>query len=270
MAFLDPSGGLRFTGRVGNLVAYKRKGSDKIVVRRAAGPSKKQHDTLPSMAANRRNTAEFGAVSMVQKAIRESLFHFRHLADAHFSNGLTPLCKRIQKADAVSAWGERLVPLSRHASMLQGINLQEAHTFDTVVRSPLDIHVEVEPVQVIVTVPRLRADLNLDLPLEWQQPVFRITLSVGIVGETVFRDGQYALSFSGVDRKLPVAASTEWCKVQDGYKGGELKVTWPDKALKGVTYVVGIGLEMGIPFTAGTADQVKGAGVAKILTAFGH
>ena len=58
MAKLD--GTIQFTGSLQNLSFYKMRGSDKIIVRKKGGPSRKQVKHSPNFENTRHNNSEFG------------------------------------------------------------------------------------------------------------------------------------------------------------------------------------------------------------------
>jgi hypothetical protein len=65
MAEMTP--GFSLVGSISNLSAYKRRGSDKIIVRTKGGPSKEQINRLPSFKGLRNRNKEFGGRSTTCK-----------------------------------------------------------------------------------------------------------------------------------------------------------------------------------------------------------
>jgi len=81
--------GLEITGSIGNLSAYKIRGSDKIIVRRKGRPKRKQVLNAKKFERTRENMKEFLGVGMAVRAIRAPLIHVKRLAEHNFTPTLT-------------------------------------------------------------------------------------------------------------------------------------------------------------------------------------
>ena len=104
-------GDIQFTGSLNNLSAYKMRGSDKIILRKKGGPTKKQIKHSKNFENTRRNNMEFGGRAMAAAAIKHCLHPFGFLADHNITATLNALLGAIQKMDTTSGWGKRHVLL---------------------------------------------------------------------------------------------------------------------------------------------------------------
>jgi len=99
--------GIQFEGSIGNISAYKQKGSDKVILRTKGGASKLKISTSPRFAIVRRYNSEWGACSKMGMAIRHATIGLRHLSDYNISSPLNAIIKAIQKIDTNGILGER-------------------------------------------------------------------------------------------------------------------------------------------------------------------
>jgi len=254
--------GIAFIGAIGNMTAYKMKGTDKIIVRSKGGASKAQIKHSPGFERTRENNTEFGGCSYASKAIRQVLFPVKHLADYNFTSTLTKLAKHIQLQDKVGDRGQRSILLSRHSYLLDGFQLNKKNTFDYVVRHPAGCFIERETGSAEIQLPALNPGFNLVAP--WQYPFFRFIITFGMVADVVCKESNYQ---SQEKLLLPTTAHTEWQPVKQDFEAQRIVLQIRDLAELDdtKTLLVGIGIEMGMPITNEVIDVVKYAGCAKIL-----
>ncbi|SEW44624.1 hypothetical protein [Chitinophaga arvensicola] len=256
------SGGITFTGKLGNLCAYKVKGSDKIIIRTKGGASKEQIKESPGFQRTRENNTEFAGCAYAAKAIRRQLFPLKHLADYNFTSTLTKLAKNIQLLDKVSDRGKRSIQLSHYGHLLEGFQLNQQNPFDSMLRHPVRCTVERETGSATITVPQLLPGLNLMLP--WQYSFFRIIAIIGLVGDITCKKEDY----SSIEKNgPPVTATTQWQSVTQPLDAQDLTLQLRDlhQLDDTKTILVGIGIEMGKPYSNKIIHPVKYAGAAKIL-----
>ncbi len=67
-------GNIQVTGSLDNLSFYKMRGSDKIIVRKKGGPTRKQVKKSPKFENTRRNNMEFGGRSRAVGYIKNALW----------------------------------------------------------------------------------------------------------------------------------------------------------------------------------------------------
>ena len=74
-----------FIGRLGNVTAYKLKGSNKTILRTVGGPGKERIEKDPGFEKTRQNNSEFGGCGKSIKFLRKATFPMQQLADYNFS-----------------------------------------------------------------------------------------------------------------------------------------------------------------------------------------
>src|SRR5687768_10428056 len=133
MAQLD--GVIQFTGSLQNLSAYKMRGSDKIIIRKKGGPTKKQIKYSPGFENTRLNNKEFGGRAVAAACIKHCLRPLMFLADYNITGPLNALLRPIQKMDTKSVRGTRHILLSEQPRLLEGFSLNRRYMFDSIVRT---------------------------------------------------------------------------------------------------------------------------------------
>jgi len=256
------SGGITFTGALGNLSAYKVKGSDKIIIRSKGGASKEQILHSPRFQRTRENNAEFGGCGYAGKAIRQVLFPLKHLADYNFTPTLNKLAKSIQLLDDVNDRGKRSILLSRYHYLLEGFQLNQKNPFDSMLRHPVRCEVERETGSATIALPQLLPGLNLMMP--WQYPFYRFVATLGLVEDISYKEDHYKSNEATLP---PVSAVTAWQSVKQSFEAQHMTLQLHDltKLDDTKTMLVGIGIEMGTPISSQVIDRAKYAGAAKIL-----
>ncbi len=95
---------------LGNLTAYRRRGSDKLILRRPGGPSKKQIMEDYNFDETRKNMSDFGACTKATKGLRDAILPLLHLGDPNFTGRLNQLFKKIQHMPSGTLRGARSIP----------------------------------------------------------------------------------------------------------------------------------------------------------------
>src|SRR5690349_21717637 len=98
---------IELVGPVGNLSFYKRRDSDKIIIRTKGGASKEKIKTAEGFWRVRRNIGEFGGRSTTTKHIRRAIDPLRFIADYNIFGPLNNLLKPIQELDTTNDKGKR-------------------------------------------------------------------------------------------------------------------------------------------------------------------
>lgn len=111
--------GIQFTGSLGNVSAYRMKGSDKIVLRTKGGPSRSQVASGKQFEVTRRNNSEFSRRAKGSAIVLRAMEPLRPLADHRISAALNALLKQIQVLDTTSAFGERDIFLRANRDCLK-------------------------------------------------------------------------------------------------------------------------------------------------------
>lgn len=261
MAILD-NNEIQFTGSFGKMTAYRMRGSDKIVVRRKGGPTKKQIRTSPKFKHTRLNNSEFSGAAQAAKSIRYTMMVPIHkLADHNFTPRLTGIFRSIQKQEEINSKGRRGVLLSGHRKLLEGFLLTRKNPFPNVVSNPLDTVIDRETKTAVIQLPRLIKGINLMLP--WRHPLYRFVFSLG-VAEDIIYDGN---GYFQPERRDMATAATEWHLNGASFlpQTVELKLDMPGALSETQSLVLTVGIEMGQPDVNGEIQSVRYAGSACIL-----
>ncbi|MET3878885.1 hypothetical protein [Chitinophaga sp. OAE865] len=255
--------GINFIGRIGNLNAYKLKGSDKIIVRKnTAGPSKADIQSSPTYQRVRENITEFGACSSASKAIRQVLYPVKHLADYNFTPTLCKLAKNIQVMDTAGERGKRSILLSRYGHLLEGFQLNRINTFDSIIRHPVACSINRETGSATIKLPALVLGINFITSRNYAR--FRFVATIGLVPDIVYKVNNYK---SSEQTSLPEVIFTEWQSLQQSFEAQSITMQLKElNALSDTkTIMVGIGIEMGVSLSNQVVERIKHAGAAKIL-----
>ncbi|RPE08522.1 hypothetical protein EGT74_15890 [Chitinophaga lutea] len=252
-----------FSGKFGPFSAYKRKDSDKTIIRSKGGPSAAQVKEGQSFQRTRENYREFAACTTFTAALRRATFPIRHLGDTKFTGSLNSLGKKIQVLDAEGLRGERSIFLSKHAGKITGFSFNTVHAFDTVVCNPVAVSANRKEGRAQVTIPPLLPGVQLHLP--WEQQFYRFVLSLGTMGDVVFENGKYS---------EPAMTDVQFCFTAWYHVTEPMPETIiDDLRIQGdipasMTLLLCVGIEMGTPDRFKEITTARDAGTAKILLAF--
>jgi len=241
---------------------YRMKGSDKLIVRKKGGPKAEQVLKSPRFERTRENSTEFRGVGKAASAIRDSLFTIRHLADHNFRPTLIKICKKIQVLDTTSGRGQRSIFLSQQRHMLKNFWLNKKHPFPTIVADTVSCNLDRETKSAVIQLPMLLPGISLHLP--WKQPLYRFSLSLGLMSDVVYENGEYNDHIE--DRDIG-HLDTPWNEATETFQAQtlELKLNRPKAVKDSQTLVLAIGIEMGTPGANGEVTGVKHCGSACIL-----
>jgi hypothetical protein len=254
-------GAIDFVGTIGGVSAYKRKDMDGTIVRTKGGASKRKVHTHPNFERTRENNSEFIGCGRTASRIRWALSDVRHLANYNFTADLTKLCKVIQLQDTENPRGSRSVNISKHRYMLEGFNLNQKNTFDSVMRYPLKGAIDRENGSALVQLPNLLPDINIFIP--WKHPMYRFVISLQTVPDMKHNYPRLTLK----ETDCAPAAYSAWYTVQQSYEGSAYTVQLKAKDLEDdMTLILSVGIEMGMPLSNTVVDIVKYTGCAKILS----
>ncbi|MBT1710110.1 hypothetical protein KK062_17825 [Fulvivirgaceae bacterium PWU5] len=269
MPFLE---GITFTGKLGDLSAYRMRGCSKIVVRRKGGPNPDELKKGANFINTRRTMSEFGGCSRMGWHVRMTMNPIRRLADYNFGSDINSIMRRVQLQDGTSDWGRRNIILSDHARILEGFSTtQEMPRFDSIVRNPAYYTLDRATCSARVDIPELMHSINY-FPQN-NHALFRITATLGIVPDLFFDVAKkeylphawYNRGAFGVD------ASTEWCPSLEGMDATTLQLSMDQTPPEeGWTLMLSIGIEFGSLREGGHIKEVKRFGAAKILALRGR
>jgi len=252
-------GGLQFIGSLDNLSAYKMRGSDKIILRKKGGPSKKQIRKDPQFDLTRRNNKEFGGRSKAAAQIKNLLFPLRLLADYNITGPLNALLKPIQQMDTENEWGKRNVLISKNPRLLEGFTLNRKNLLESIVSTPFLWSLQKE--QVIVDVPELLPGINFIAPGDYSW--YQITAVAGLVPDLYYHEQGYRPKYDGVlFREL---AHTNWLPVNIPAPAGRLIITGlPGQKPENCSIMIAVGISFGT-IQRGEIEKVKYVGAGKVI-----
>jgi len=256
---------LELTGKLGNLSAYKRRGSDKIIIRTKGGPSKEKIKHSPSFANTRKNNVEFGGRSSAAKWIRTALQSHNKITDHNLSAALTTLLKPVQEADTTNEFGRRSICLSTNPGLLEGFNLNKKFLFDAIMINPLRFEISRTDFRARVTIPALYPGLNFRIPGNYSSYCFVIAL--GAVPDLHWRLRRYM----PLQVQFPngsVSVNSEWRLAKQPAEAITLEIAMrnPPPA-DPFSLLLSVGINFGHINKEGVPQEIRYAGSAKILAA---
>ncbi len=252
-----------FTGPLGNISAYKRQGSNKVILRTKGGASKNKIRRSPKFAKLRLCQDEFSACSNLGAFIRRSFYPVKHLADSYISSHINSLLLSLLKLDKKNKIGERIVLLSQYRHLLDGFNLNRENPFNSVIRHPVSCILSRDKGSAQISIPQLLPGINFYNPSKY--PLYRFTIVLGIIPDMVFENKHY----------LPAAAKgyfpehycTEWKEANTpaAIQNIELQLKYFAALADNYTMLLSLGIEFGYTISNAVASPVKYAGTACIL-----
>lgn len=255
-----------FIGTIGNITAYRRKGSDKIFLRTKGGPSKKKIKQSPSFDITRRNNSEFGGRATATKWIGNLLWPLRPMADYNIYGALNKLIKPIQALDTESEFGKRHLLFSRNPRLLEGFNVNNKTSFDSIIRNPVYSSFSHTDHSATLNIPALQPGINFFVPGKY--PLFNIVACFSILPDLHYTAHGYepVEGFSLNDMRC-VTAESGWHSCAAGLPAITLEMTQklPLPVSGGCSLVVATGIRFGNPVGDNNVQQIKYVGAGKIL-----
>jgi hypothetical protein len=257
MAKLD--GTIQFTGSLQNLSFYKMRGSDKIIVRKKGGPSRKQVKHSPNFENTRHNNSEFGGRALAAATIKSFLYPLLFLADYNIVGPLNALLCAIQKMDTENTRGKRHVLLTKQPRLLEGFYLNRRYLLETIVRTPVACSLQGE--QVSIDLPALIPGINFMPPGNY--PYYRFIVTGGLVPDVYYTDYGYRPTY---ERK-PYSGyiESEWLTVNAPSPALTLTLNgMPEEKPIDGSIMIGLGIAFG-QIQGDTIMPEKYVGAAKVL-----
>jgi hypothetical protein len=254
-----------FTGKLGNISAYKMRGSDKIIIRTKGGASKNKIKTSPDFHIVRKNNAEFGARSLGSKWIRMMLHPLPALGDYNAAGPINALIKPIQALDTVNELGKRNIEFSKDSTLLHSFNLNKRNMFDSIIRNPLSCTIDRASLSATVDVPQLIPRINFFNP--GKHPFYSIVTVIGIVPDLFYSKDGYKSSWKRNEPGGSTFTDSEWFSSLEGSKPFTLSLQHPF-AVPNQSFIamLSVGIKFGTMGIGGAIQQVPYAGAAKIVT----
>ncbi len=257
-------GSIQYTGTIDELVAYKMKNSDKIIVRKKAYIPKDAFKKEEQYASMRRNSSEFTGCAYAGKMVRMALSPLIQLADHNMAPALNSFCKAIQKRDIISEHGQRSIQFSAYKESFTALAFTKKHFFDSVFKQRPTAELFRDTGTLHIHWSELVPGFNFYLP--WNKPYFRIIACIGTVAD---------IHFSGSGYRQGLESLPKACIFSDWMTNGKkipaqsmiirLKETATVQA-NNITVLGAIGIQMGTADMLGDIHPVKYASTARILT----
>jgi hypothetical protein len=253
-----------FTGSMANMSAYKRRDSDKIILRTKGGPSKEKIETSPSFEVTRKNNKEFGGRATATSRLLMALNYCKPVTDYNIAGPLISLLRPIQALDTDSEKGTRHVLISRNPRLLEGFNFSKKHPFELMVRTPIEWTLSRETFNAQIEFPELIPGINFTLP-DGNYPVYRLFASLAIIPDMFYGEVKYApLPEHTYHRQ--VRTVSDWFPVVSGSEIQKLELQLPVfTGPSSYSLMLSAGVCFGNYNAAGTVDVVKYVGCGKIV-----
>jgi len=255
-------GELLFTGSLQNLSAYKMRGSDKIILRKKGGPSKKQIKHSPHFDLTRRNNKEFGGRATAAQYIKRILHPLLFLADYNITGPLNALLQPIQKMDTQSELGKRHIMISKDPRLLEGFTLNRKFLLDSIVRTPVQHTIKKE--QVIVDIPALLPGINFMVPGNYAW--YQFTAVAGLMPDLFFTKDRYQPKDGSLYEYGPnCIVSSDWLPVNAPAAAIKMELKeLPPKKSDSYSIMVAVGISFGT-MQRGEIQPVKYVGGGKVI-----
>lgn len=258
------TGPFTFIGTIGDLSAYKMRGTDKTVLRLKWGPTAEDIQTKPQYDITRRNNREFDARSKGASLVQQVLQPLEPMRDYNLSGPLNGFMSRILKLDTEGVYGRRSLLLSRQARLLEGFNLNRRTPFDGTLRNGVGYTLSRETLSARVELPAFLPGTNF-FPAD-RYPLFRVVAVLGLVPDLFLDNYNNYTPEAQWKHVFPVRAETDWQPVKSGSSAAALELALPyTPSGAAFSLLLGVGISFGTLKGEGTIEPVKYVGSAKVL-----
>ena len=256
------TGNILFTGSIENLSAYKMRGSDKIILRKKGGPTKKQIKHSPNFDVTRRNNKEFGGRAKAATHIKRILYPLLFLADYNITGPLNALLQPIQQMDTHNEWGQRHILLTKNPRLLEGFTLNRRYFFESIVRTPVSCTIHKQQQQAIIDLPHLLPGINFIAPGNY--PFYRFIAVMGLVPDLFYTEHGYFPKKGDRDYTFDYI-ETDWLPVNIPAPAVTLTIEGPQESKpKSCSNMVALGIAFGT-MKGQEIEPVKYVGGAKVI-----
>jgi hypothetical protein len=259
--------GIDFTGRLGDITAYRMKGNPRTILRRCGGVSAERIRTDPKFGTVRLNGCEFGGRGKATSVFVKMLHPHKEQSDYSYGSEINSRMKRLQDLDKEHPLGQRSILFSRYPEFWNGFSLNAVRTFDNAVIAPVLCTIARETLSAQVEIPELVPQVNLAAK-EWQS-LFRIQAVLGVLPD-LFYQNEHVGYVPTIPKETiaPVQQFTPWMSCWNKSPATVLKLELPALPVQeGFALMVSVGLCFGQPLSADGRDvlELRTGGAAKIL-----
>lgn len=261
------TGNFDFTGKLGNISAYKIKGKGATVLRTKGGASRYKIKHHPAFINTRRNNAEFGGASVAGKALRLAFNPVNHITGTSVGS-INKFTRALANMDTLSEWGRRAVRFSQTRQFLEGFNLSKDLSVNSIIRQQMVCGVQRNSGRASLVIPALVNNINLRIPPNY--PLFRLVVIL-----TVISDLEHIASSDPIYRAVatvnyPIAyTTTNWFAAAENIPEQHFNLQLSN--FNGLpdcqSLLLGIGVEFGLPISTQLIKTIPKQGAAVILAA---
>jgi hypothetical protein len=262
MARLDSE--FKFTGSVGDFIAYRRPGSDEIFLRAKGGVSREKLKRSDVYELTRRRGVEFGGRAKAASWVIKVLRPHKAAGNHNLSGRLTALLMSIQDLDEKNELGKRCIQLSKDRTLLTGFSLDGKGNFDLTVRTPVSFSISREEMSASVDIAALVPHINF-FP-EGNHPCYSILVVLGMVPDLFWRENGYAPLKSGHPQRYFAYSETPWNPLLEKSPPTNLQVSLsPASPFEFYSLMLSISIRYGRIRNNGSIEPVNRTGGAKVL-----
>lgn len=260
-------GPIQLEGNLGNLSFYKRRDSDKIIVRTKGGASKEKIKNSPAFKGFRLQQNEWRGCTALASKLRYAFGGLHRIADYNLTPALNALAKNIQKTDEDNPAGKRHILLSKYRHAVTGFNFNRNYPFNVILRTSTHAVIDRDNLSAAVHIPHLNTEIDL---LNVQRlPYFRLIVSLGAVSDLKCDgNGIYAPVVEEM-HGISQTVTGEWIPAESVLTEQTMEVKLNERYIllltDDVSLVVSMAVEFGKVGFTGEPQAVKYAGSGKVL-----
>ena len=264
MGKLNPD--FSFTGRLGNVVAYKRMGSKQVNLRTVSGSNRDKIHTAACYEGTRKVNKEWKGAVKASSALWEAL-GLKHVEDPNFTGHCNGLCKSIQRAIEPGVCNDRPVLFSQFPFLLEGLNVNADLFLDQVIRYQPECSLDKDSLSASIRISELVPALNFKQ--YGKLPLYRISAQLNLIADYYYEESLH--DYRPLD---PCAAKkdsylSDWLSVHASRPEGTIQLQM--EAVRGyipgnhATLLLTMAVEFGTLLWDGKPGFVKYNGCGKVL-----
>lgn len=260
---------IQMEGSVSGMSFYKRRDSDKVIVRSKGGASKQTIKNSPKFEAFRLQQNEWKGCTLFASKLRNAFGGLHRIADYNLTPALNAFAKNIQKMDEKNESGKRSILFSGCHYTLDGFNFNRNYPFNTVLRVPITAEINRETLSAKITFPRINTEYDL---LNVQKlPYFRLLVSLGAISDLKLEEKSN--TYRPANETLHSVCCTHtgaWLPAENILDKQVIEISLDEKLIlsltEDVTLIVSVAVEFGKVGFTGQPQEVKYAGSGKVIT----
>ena len=254
-----------FTTKLGGFSIFKRRDSEKLVIRSKGGASKNKILNDKSFERTRLQMSEFGVCSSAAKMVRAAMLTVKDLSNISVHGQLVKIISRIREMDS-NIPGQRSIIFSKGKHLLEGFSLNRQVTFDTVITTPVTFSIDRSTHTAVLQLPPLTPGMNFNS--SWTYPFYRIRINFGILRDFVYEEGVGYKTVTQDTKEYTATLDTEWFETKNKQIGQEVGLHIENPVFdESCHLLLSIGIEFGTMID-GKIKAIKHAGCGKILGLF--